>query len=107
MGEFGASRAMPEIRQKAPGNCSRRGMALEPVASMLIARTQLGLLMHPKIVRGASGTCPIWGMANPELADVTRRFWTNMVLIAPLANHCQSGLLPGRPLKRLASFRSL
>ena len=52
--------------------------------------------MHPQIVRGEPGSCPICGMAlepttpqageaaNPELADMTRRFWVGVVLSAPL-----------------------
>jgi Cu+-exporting ATPase len=52
--------------------------------------------MHPQIVRNEPGSCPICGMAlerltpeagdaaNPELADMTRRFWVGVVLSAPL-----------------------
>ncbi|MEO5640393.1 MAG: copper-translocating P-type ATPase [Sphingomicrobium sp.] len=52
--------------------------------------------MHPQIRRDAPGACPICGMAleplepsliegpNPELADMTRRFWIGAVLSAPL-----------------------
>ncbi len=52
--------------------------------------------MHPQIVRNAPGSCPICGMAleprtvgvealpDPELADMTRRFWTGVLLTAPL-----------------------
>ncbi|MFO0842283.1 MAG: heavy metal translocating P-type ATPase [Gemmataceae bacterium] len=51
--------------------------------------------MHPEIVRDRPGSCPICGMAlepvtataddtNPELADMTRRFWACLVLTAPL-----------------------
>ena len=52
--------------------------------------------MHPQIVRGGPGACPICGMAlepmtpsaaqtpNPELADMTRRFWVALALSAPL-----------------------
>ena len=52
--------------------------------------------MHPEIVRDAPGSCPICGMAlepmipaagaeeNPELADMTRRFWASFALSAPL-----------------------
>ena len=52
--------------------------------------------MHPEIVRDAPGSCPICGMAlepmtpiageesNPELADMTRRFWVGVVLSVPL-----------------------
>jgi Cu+-exporting ATPase len=52
--------------------------------------------MHPEIVRPKPGSCPICGMAleprtvtavaeeNPELRDMTRRFWVSLVLTAPL-----------------------
>jgi P-type Cu+ transporter len=52
--------------------------------------------MHPQIVRNQSGSCPICGMAlepmtpsgsdaeNPELRDMTRRFWAGLALSAPL-----------------------
>ncbi len=52
--------------------------------------------MHPQIVRNAPGSCPICGMAlepvtpqagddsNPELADMTRRFWVALALSVPL-----------------------
>jgi Cu+-exporting ATPase len=52
--------------------------------------------MHPEIVREGPGSCPICGMAlepmtpasgdarNPELADMSRRFWVGAVLSAPL-----------------------
>jgi Cu+-exporting ATPase len=53
--------------------------------------------MHPEIVRDRPGSCPICGMAlepmapgvgeeadNPELRDMTRRFWAGVVLSAPL-----------------------
>ena len=52
--------------------------------------------MHPQIVRNEPGACPICGMAlepmtptggeaqNPELRDMTRRFWIAAVLSAPL-----------------------
>ena len=52
--------------------------------------------MHPQIRRDAPGACPICGMAlepaeptltdapNPELIDMTRRFWVGAVLSGPL-----------------------
>jgi len=53
--------------------------------------------MHPEVVRDRPGACPLCGMAleprhpvaaqagpNPELADMTRRFWIGAVLSAPL-----------------------
>ena len=50
----------PEIRQVGPGSCPICGMALEPV-----------------IVGGESGP-------NPELVDMTRRFWIGLVLTLPV-----------------------
>ncbi|WP_188644618.1 heavy metal translocating P-type ATPase [Tsuneonella deserti] len=53
--------------------------------------------MHPEIRRDGPGSCPICGMAlepleptleegpNPELADMTRRFWISAVFTVPLA----------------------
>ena len=52
--------------------------------------------MHPQIRRDAPGSCPICGMAleplqptleegpNPELIDMTRRFWISALLSVPL-----------------------
>ena len=52
--------------------------------------------MHPEIRQAGPGSCPICGMAlepevasldtgpNPELADMTRRFWIGLVLTAPV-----------------------
>src|SRR5438270_10876907 len=52
--------------------------------------------MHPQIRQIGPGTCPICGMAlepelvtaetaaNPELADMTRRFWIALVLAMPV-----------------------
>jgi Cu+-exporting ATPase len=50
----------PEIRQVGPGSCPICGMALEPV-----------------LVSAESGP-------NPELADMTRRFWIGLVLTLPV-----------------------
>lgn len=52
--------------------------------------------MHPEVVRDGPGSCPICGMAlepmtptvdagpNPELIDMTRRFWIGAALAAPV-----------------------
>ena len=49
----------PEVRQKRPGACPKCGMALEPLE-----------------VTGAE--------ANPELAEMERRFWVSAALTIPL-----------------------
>jgi len=72
--------------------------------------------MHPQIVRGRPGSCPICGMAlepcaittteeeNPELTDMTRRFWVSVFLTLPVFLMGMNDLLPGRPFERLATL---
>ena len=60
--------------------------------------------MHPEIVRDAPGSCPLCGMAlepmtptleevdNPELRDMTRRFWVGLVLTAPVFAIAMTGI---------------
>jgi P-type Cu+ transporter len=87
----------PEVRQSGPGHCPKCGMALEPESPASAAtKTEYTCPMHPEIVRAGPGSCPICGMAleprtvtvvegdNPELRDMTRRFWISLALSAPL-----------------------
>ncbi|MBI3432990.1 MAG: heavy metal translocating P-type ATPase [Hydrogenophilales bacterium] len=91
----------PEIRQDAPGACPKCGMALEPLLppappAPATAATEYVCPMHPEIVRSEPGNCPICGMAleprtasleeaeNPELADMSRRFWLSTALALPV-----------------------
>jgi P-type Cu+ transporter len=86
----------PEVRQIGPGPCPKCGMALDPESPALPAtRREYTCPMHPEIVRAEPGNCPICGMAleprtvtaeedNPELRDMTRRFWISLGLTAPL-----------------------
>lgn len=69
--------------------------------------------MHPEIVRNAPGSCPVCGMAleprtvtgsgpaeNPELRDMTRRFWVSAALTVPLVILAMGDmLLPGDPIR--------
>ena len=85
-----------EVRQTKPGACPSCGMALESELPLASTRTEYTCPMHPEIVRTEPGSCPICGMAleprtvtaaaqeNPELRDMTRRFWVAVVLTAPL-----------------------
>jgi Cu+-exporting ATPase len=78
-------------------------MALEPEIPQA-ARTEYTCPMHPQIVRTEPGACPICGMAleprtvtaeeeNPELRDMTRRFWIAVVLTAPLLTIAMASML--------------
>lgn len=87
----------PEIRKDGLGSCPKCGMGLElaaPVQSEM--ETEYVCPMHPEVVQDKSGDCPICGMAlepktvtaetesNPELIDMSRRFWVSMILSIPL-----------------------
>src|SRR4051812_4960247 len=105
----------PEVRASKPGACPKCGMALEPEHAAPATRMEWVCPMHPDVVRDAPGSCPICGMAleprattveqdNPELRDMTRRFWVSVALSAPLLalvmgdmalGHGVSAMLPG------------
>ena len=103
----------PEIRQLGPGSCPKCGMALEPATvAPPQMRTEYTCPMHPEILRDEPGSCPICGMAleprsvvleedNPELRDMTRRFWVSVALTLPILALMVSEMLPGKPLQNL------
>jgi Cu+-exporting ATPase len=74
--------------------------------------------MHPEIVRDAPGSCPICGMAlepktvslddqeNPELRDMSRRFWFAAALAVPITVLSMGDMLPGSPVSSLLSPRT-
>ena len=89
----------PEVRKPGPGTCPKCGIALEPLTpgddKAAPGSAEYVCPMHPEIVRSAPGNCPICGMAleprvavaaegNPELADMTRRFWVSAGLALPV-----------------------
>src|SRR5579863_6174576 len=71
----------PEVRQIGPGVCPKCGMALEPV--MISAHEE----------------------ENPELKDMTRRFWVSVALTIPVLLIAMADFIPGRPLEQLGSAR--
>jgi P-type Cu+ transporter len=106
----------PEVRQQGPGACPKCGMALEPLdIGAALTRTEYTCPMHPEIVREEPGSCPICGMAleprmvtlteeeNPELKDMTRRFWVGAALSLPVLVVAMSDMIPGQPLHGIVS----
>jgi Cu+-exporting ATPase len=103
----------PEVRQIGPGSCPKCGMALEPVSPVPLARkVEYTCPMHPEIIRPEPGSCPICGMAleprevtgeevNPELKDMSRRFWISVALTLPILAFMVSEMIPSHPLKQL------
>jgi len=94
----------PEVREPKPGACPSCGMALESELPRPLTKTEYTCPMHPQIVRSEPGSCPICGMAleprtvslaeeeNPELRDMTRRFWASVVLTVPLLAIAMAGM---------------
>jgi P-type Cu+ transporter len=105
----------PEVRASKPGPCPNCGMALEPEMPRAATRTEYTCPMHPEIVRPGPGSCPICGMAleprtvgaieeeNPELRDMTRRFWVSLALTVPLLASAMYGMLPGLGVQPVSS----
>jgi Cu+-exporting ATPase len=66
--------------------------------------------MHPEVVSDHPGSCPKCGMAleprtvtadegpNPELIDMSRRFWVGLILSVPVFAIAMADMIPGRPL---------
>jgi Cu+-exporting ATPase len=110
----------PEIVQLEPGSCPKCGMALEPMTyTPPEGATEWVCPMHPEIVREEAGNCPICGMAlelrtvlteeekNPELVDMSRRFWVSVVLTVPLVLVVMGEYIPGIQMGRYISERLL
>lgn len=109
----------PEIHQSKPGPCLKCGMALEKKGVPTVTgKTDWTCPMHPQISRDGPGNCPICGMAlelrnsapdeaNPELADMSRRFWIGVALTAPLLLLMVSDALPSQPIQHWIDGRVL
>ena len=108
----------PEVRQGGPGACPKCGMALEPVTPAApMTHTEYTCPMHPEIVRQEPGFCPICGMAleprtvsvaeeaNPELIDMTRRFWISLGLTLPLLVMAMAEMILGEQVAHVLSGR--
>ena len=96
-------------------SAARRELESTPLAG----NSEYTCPMHPEIVRDAPGSCPICGMAleprmvtlederNPELVDMSQRFWVSLALSIPLLLIAMSEMLPGNPLARALPMHSM
>ncbi len=92
---------------------------LKDVSSQSGSASEYTCPMHPEVIQAGPGACPICGMAleprtvtaedeaNPELIDMTRRFWTAVALSAPILLVMIADLLPGRPLLQVIGMGSV
>jgi Cu+-exporting ATPase len=84
--------------------------AAAPAAVPAPAGTKYTCPMHPEIVQDGPGSCPICGMAlepqtvslddepNPELVDMTRRFWIAGALSLPVVVFAMGDMMLGMGL---------
>ena len=97
------------IGSDRPGDCSKCGMALERNPTY---RTPAKIIytcpMHPEVVQDQPGACPKCGMAlepnsvaggmaedaNPELQDMTRRFWWSAAFTLPVFVLAMAHMIP-------------
>ncbi len=89
-------KAVPVGKHHHPAHAhGREGRSVEPFRAPVPAGTIYTCPMHPQIRQVGPGHCPICGMAlepelageagpNPELVDMTRRFWIGLVLSIPV-----------------------
>ncbi|GAB4327577.1 MAG: copper-translocating P-type ATPase [Candidatus Zixiibacteriota bacterium] len=109
----------PDVESDTPAACPKCGMALEPSRPIQpTTRTQWTCPMHPEIIRDEPGSCPICGMAlepmtvtveeedNPELRDMTRRFWISVGFVIPLLVLAMGDMVMGHAITNAISARS-
>jgi Cu+-exporting ATPase len=104
----------PGVESEGPADCPQCGMALEPSAPAMPARTVWTCPMHPEVERDAPGDCPLCGMAlepktialaateNSELRSMTVRFRIGAALSLPLLL-LTMGEMAGLPVGRWMS----
>jgi Cu+-exporting ATPase len=107
----------PEVESDVPAACPSCGMALESLAvTMPSTKTEYVCPMHSQVVQDHPGACPKCGMAlepqtvtleeaNPEIVDMTRRFWIGLALALPVFVLAMSDMIPGEPVKEIVSAR--
>jgi Cu+-exporting ATPase len=105
----------PEVSEDEPVPCPKCGMALEPAEPTVGRKTEYTCPMHPEIVQSEPGACPICGMAleprtvsveaeaNPELVDMSRRFWWSLGPALVVFVLGMSHVIPGHPLQHVLS----
>ena len=75
--------------------------------------------MHPEVLRSTTGTCPVCGMAleprmaaieeevNPELGEMSRRFWVSLLFTVPIFLMAMAEMIPAQPMRFSMASRHL
>jgi Cu+-exporting ATPase len=97
----------PEVWSETPVVCPDCGMALEANTPVALVQIKYTCPMHPEIIEDEPGNCPKCGMAlepmtvsaepevNPELIDMTRRFWLAAAFTLPVFVLAMGEMVPG------------
>lgn len=99
----------PGVESDTPADCPTCGMALEPNPAWLVnamTKTIYVCPMHPDVQQDEPGDCPKCGMAlepqtaqveeeNPELTDMSRRFWFGVLFALPVFILAMAHMVPG------------
>lgn len=105
----------------AQPSCPHCAVPAKPVSAEIAAKAKEWTCpMHPEIIRNAPGTCPICGMAlepmtfeageeeeNPELVDMSRRFWISLVLAVPLLIVAMGHMIPALNFESVISSTTM
>ncbi len=109
----------PEVESPKPAPCPKCGMALEPATVEVATSTEYICPMHPEVRQATPGSCSICGMAleartvtkeeaaNPELIDMSRRFWLCLPFAAIVMGLAMSDMIPGQPLQQALGPRAI
>ncbi len=116
---FCSSRCMEKFVAAPKRYLTSREDAREAAADPELAGAIYTCPMHPEVEQIGPGDCPKCGMAleprtvsidddedNPELRDMTRRFWFAAVLSMPLLAIVMLDMLPSRPISSLLPGRT-
>jgi Cu+-exporting ATPase len=115
MYSFCSERCRTQFRAEPERFAGNAAAAEEDVVAVAGARWTCP--MHPEVVRDGPDSCPICGMAlepmeaaaegNPELADMTRRFWVSLALTLPVFAIAMAEMVPGNPLGQVLASKTL
>ncbi|MFT5540563.1 MAG: Cu+-exporting ATPase [Alphaproteobacteria bacterium] len=101
--------------EHASHDTGTQGHGVQKTAPVLQAGAIWTCPMHPEVQQDGPGSCPICGMAleplsvssddapNPELIDMTRRFWVSVVFAVPLLVMAMGEMMPFWPTGGLFS----
>ncbi len=101
------------------GLSSKPPMPAMPQPRKAPAKQEYFCPMDPEVISDKPGACPKCGMAleprvvtleeaeNPELTDMTRRFWICLALTIPVFLLAMSEMIPGQPVQHAMGHRAV